>query len=100
MVRVFSKGPGDLCSVTGRVIPKTQKMALDGTLFNTQYYKVRIKGKGEQSRERGSVLPNIGVVAIEKRAFGSPSTTVANFNLLTTYCKRLLTLNILLIQCS
>ena len=50
-VRVFANGPGDLGSITGRVIPKTQKMVLDASLLNTQYYKVRIKGKVEQSRE-------------------------------------------------
>ena len=32
------------------VIPKMQKMILDGALINTQLYKVRIKGKVEQSR--------------------------------------------------
>ena len=41
-VRVFANG---------RVIPKTQKMVLDASLLNTQHYKVRIKGKVEQSRE-------------------------------------------------
>ena len=51
-------------------------MVLDATLLNTQHYKVRIKGKVEQSREWSSAL---GVVAIEKGAFGSPSTKVANF---------------------
>ena len=50
-VRVFPNGPGDLGSIPGRVIPKTQKMVLDASLLNTQYYKVRIKGKVEQSRE-------------------------------------------------
>ena len=50
-VRVFANGPGDLGSISGRVIPKTQKMVLDASLFNTQHYKVRIKGKVEQSRE-------------------------------------------------
>ena len=56
-------------------------MVLDATLLNIQYYKVRIKGKEEQSRERSSALPNTSVVvAIEKGDFGSPSTTVANFN--------------------
>ena len=30
---------------------KTQKMVLDASLLNTQHYKVRIKGKVEQSRE-------------------------------------------------
>ena len=56
-VRVFANGPGDLGSIPGRVIPKTQKMVLDASLLNTQHYKVRIKGKVEQSRERSSALP-------------------------------------------
>ena len=56
-VRVFANGPGDLCSIPGQVIPKTQKMVLDASLLNTQHYKVRIKGKVEQSRERSSALP-------------------------------------------
>ena len=50
-VRVFANGPGDLGSIPSRVIPKTQKMVLDASLLNTQHYKVRIKGKVEQSRE-------------------------------------------------
>ena len=50
-VRVFANGPGDLGSIPGRVIPKTQQMVLDASLLNTQHYKVRIKGKVEQSRE-------------------------------------------------
>ena len=48
MVRVFANGP---------VIPKTQKMAIDASLLNTQHYKVWIKDKVEQSRERSSALP-------------------------------------------
>ena len=43
--RVFLIGPGDRGSITGRVIPKTQKMLLDASLINTQHYKVWIKGK-------------------------------------------------------
>ena len=82
-VRVFANGPGDLDSIPGRVIPKTLKMELDTTLLNTQHYKVRFKGKVEQSREWSSALPyTLGVVAIEKGAFGSPSTMVANFTYL------------------
>ena len=50
--RVFADGPGDLGSIPGRVIPKTLKMVLDTALLNTQQYKVRIKNKVEQSRER------------------------------------------------
>ena len=45
----------------GHVIPKTQKMVLDTSLLNTQQYKVRIKGKVEQSRERSSALPYTSV---------------------------------------
>ena len=56
-VRVFASGPGDLGSIPGRVIPKTQKMVLDASLLNTQHYKVQIKGKVEQSRERSRALP-------------------------------------------
>ena len=56
-VRVFANGPGGLGSIPGRVIPKTLKMELDTTLLNTQHYKVRFKGKVEQSREWSSALP-------------------------------------------
>ena len=44
---VFANGSGDLGSIPGQVIPKTQKMVLDASLLNTQHYKVRIKGSGE-----------------------------------------------------
>ena len=43
-------------SIPGQVIPKTQKMVLDVSLLYTQHYKVRIKGKVEQSMERSSAL--------------------------------------------
>ena len=43
--RVFANVPGDWGSISGRVIPKTQKMVLDTSLLNTQHYKVRFKGK-------------------------------------------------------
>ena len=57
MVRMFANGPGDLGSIPGRVIPKTQKMVLDANLLNTQHYKVRIKSKVDQSRKRSRALP-------------------------------------------
>ena len=80
VARVFAKGMGVCGSITGRVIPKTQKMVLDAALLNTQYYKVQIKGKVVQSRERVVPFPtHLCVVAIEKGAFGSSSTMVANF---------------------
>ena len=43
-------------------------MVLDAILLKTQYYKVRIKGKVEQSKEWSSALP------YTYWAFGSPST--------------------------
>ncbi len=47
-------------------------MVLDTSLLNTQQYKVRIEGKVEQSKERSSALRlHLGVVAVEKGAFGS-----------------------------
>ena len=57
MVRVFTNGPGDQGSIPGRVIPKTQKMVLDASLISIQHYKVKIKGKVGQSKERSSALP-------------------------------------------
>ena len=56
-VRVFANCPGDVGSIPGRVIPKTQKMVLNASWLNTQHYKVQIKGKVEQSREKSSALP-------------------------------------------
>ena len=54
-------------------------MVLDTSLLNTQQYKVRIKGKVEQSTERSSALPYLNVAAIEKGTLWLPSTTVVNF---------------------
>ena len=66
---VFANGPRDRGSIPGWVISKTQKIKLDASFLNTQYHKVWIKSNW-------SNLLHIGVVAIEKGAFGSPSTTV------------------------
>ena len=71
--RVFTNGPTDRISNPRRVIPKTQKIVLAASLLSTQYHKVWIKGKVEQSRERGSAL------SVEKGAFESPSIMVTNF---------------------
>ena len=82
MGRVFTNGLVTQVSIPGRVIRKTEEMVLDTSLLNTQHYKLCIKGKVEQSRERSSTLPlHLSVVAIEKGAFRSSSTKVANFTL-------------------
>ena len=67
-VRVFANGPGDLGSIPGRVMPKTQKMVLDASLLNTQHYKVRIKGKVEQSREGVAPFPTPWCSSYRKRS--------------------------------
>ena len=75
MSRVFANRPGERGSIPGWVVPKTQNMVFDPSLLNTQHYKVRIKGRVELP------LLHHGVVAIEKGAFVSLSTKVANFAL-------------------
>ena len=58
MSRAFTRGPRDWGSIPDQVILKnTLKMVLDAALLNTKHYKVRSKGKVEQSRERSSALP-------------------------------------------
>ena len=52
MIRVFANCPGDWGSILGWVITKTQKMVIDGSLLNTQHYKVRIKGKWSNPGKR------------------------------------------------
>ena len=37
---MFTDTPGNWGSISGRVIPKTQKVVLDTSLLNTQHYKV------------------------------------------------------------
>ena len=56
MGSVFANGPEDLCSIPGRLILNTLKMVLDASLFYIQNYKVCIKSKVEQSKERSSAL--------------------------------------------
>ena len=58
---VFASALGELGSIPGHIIPKTLKMVLDTSLLNTQQYKVCIKGKVEQFRERSSALPYTSV---------------------------------------
>ena len=57
-IRVFANGPGDLGSIPGWVIPKTQKMVLNASLFNTQQYKVPINDP--YVTLKGSTIPNQG----------------------------------------
>ena len=73
MSTVFANVPVDRRSIFCRVIRKNPKNGTYAALLNTQHYKVRIKGKVEQSKEGKSTLPiYIDGVAIEKGALGSP----------------------------
>ena len=76
---MFVNGPQDRGLILGQVKPKTPKMVLDVALFNTHHYKVRFKGKVEQSREGVAPSLKLGVVVIEKGAFRLPLTKVTNF---------------------
>ena len=67
MIRMFANGLGDLGSIPVLVIPKTLKMVLDSSLLNSQHYKVRMKGKVEQSRERSSALSYTFVYKLSER---------------------------------
>ena len=58
---LFANSPGNRDSIPGRDIPKALKMVVDTALLNTQHYKVHIKGKVEQSRERSNALPYTSV---------------------------------------
>ena len=83
MIAVFANGPGDLGSITSRVIRKTQKMVFDTNLLNTQYQGSRVKWRNPGNGVVPSPTPY--EVAIEKGAFGSPSTTVAKFTFIYIY---------------
>ena len=67
MVWVFANCPGDWGSISSQVISKTKKMVLDASL----HYKVQIKGKWSNPGKGVIPPPYLGVVAIEKGAFGS-----------------------------
>ena len=56
MSKVLANVHWDQGSIPRRVKLKTQKMALDSALLNTQHCKVWIKGKVEQSREWSNVF--------------------------------------------
>ena len=68
MSRVFANVQEGWGSISGRVIPKTQKMVLDADLLNTQHYRERIKGKLEQFREWNSALPFTSILKILKKS--------------------------------
>ena len=57
MRRVLANSPVDWGSTPCRAMLNTQKILLDVALLSAENYKVRIKGKVEQSWELSSALP-------------------------------------------
>ena len=84
MVRVFDYGPGDQSSISGRVIPKPQKMVLDTSLLNTQDYKVRIKGMWINPGKGELLSPTPRCSSYSKRE-PSPIGQLNNKNINTGY---------------
>ena len=83
--RVSANGLGDLGSIPGRIIPKTLKWYLIPpclTFSNIRY--VPYKSGAIHGKEYHPPL-HLGVVAIEKGAFWSPSTMVDNYTFYLLY---------------
>ena len=55
-ILVFANDSEDWGLIPVWVIPTTQKVVTDASLLYTQHYKVWIKVKGKQSKERSSSL--------------------------------------------
>ena len=59
---MFFNGLGDRRSLPLRIIPQEEKIIIDTSLLNSQHYKVRIKRKMKQFKERSYSLPNVSVL--------------------------------------
>ena len=64
MGRVFANGSRDRGFNPRSSNTKNSKMVFDTSLLNNQHYKIRIKGKVEQFRERSSTPLHLSVEAI------------------------------------
>ena len=97
--RVLAHGPKEQGSIPGWVIPKNQKWYLmpPCLILNIIRYGSRIKwsnpGKG------GVPTPTLGVIAIEKWTFGSPSFTIVNFVYIYIYISSTLYIYIYIYIC-
>ena len=61
MSRMFANGREERVQSQAESYQRLKKMVLDISLLNNQHYKVRIKGKVEQSWEWSSALPYTSV---------------------------------------
>ena len=55
--RMFTKGSREWILITHQIIPKTQKLVLNTSLLDTLHYKVCIKDKMDQFREKSCPHP-------------------------------------------
>ena len=67
---MFGNGPVDRGSIRGRVIPKTQKWYLMHPCLTLQIIRYVSMVSGTIMGNEYRPLPHLGVVAIEKGAFG------------------------------
>ena len=81
MSRVFTNGLGDRVSIRGRVIPKMQKWYLIPPYLTLSIIRYRPRVKRGNPGKGVAASLHLGVVAIEKGAFGSLLSTVTNFTL-------------------
>ena len=72
--RVFANGPGDLGSIPVRVIPKTLKWYLIPPCLTHSIIRYVSRVKWSNPGKGVAPSPTPRVAAIEKGAFGSPST--------------------------
>ena len=83
--RVFANAPGDRGSIPGRIIPKTQKWYLRFSSLTLSIIRCGLRVKWS-NRGKGVAPPlHFGVVAMEKGANVSSTTTVANKRFVCIY---------------
>ena len=73
---MFANDLGDQGSISGRVIPKTQKIVLEAFLINTQHLKYGSRVRGVIQGKQSHLPLHFNVVAIEKRAFDYNQSTL------------------------
>ena len=73
--RVFVIGSGDLGSIPGRVIPKVLKWFMIPPCLTLSNIRYVLRAKWSNPGKRVAPPLHLGVVAIEEKAFWSPSTT-------------------------
>ena len=85
IVREFTNGSRDLGHSPRSIIPKTQKWYLMPPYLTLRIVKYGSRVSGTIQGKKECSLLHIGVVAIEKGAFGAPSRTAGQLTYLSIY---------------